>query len=129
MITRLVSAAAFLLMAGQSAGAPAAAAQAEQPTPVEGVTVTTPRRGPTPEELSDLRIEQELFRLWKEQPQRVVCAVPPKTGTRLPQPVCGSVERWFNARTPEAIAAGRAPWQLVAEIKKNKRKVGQGRSG
>ena len=125
MISHLASAAAFLVL---SLAAPAVAQ--EQATTVDGVVVNAPRAGLTPADLTDVRIEQELVKAWKANPEQVVCAVPRKTGTRLPQPVCGTLQVWFDARTPEELFQERAPWQLVEEIKKNKRKVGsRGRRG
>ena len=125
MISSLVSAAAAMLLL-QAAPAPAQ----DAPASVEGVVVEgkrTPRPAP---DLTDAKIEKGLFQLLETQPQRVVCAQWAKTGTRLESPVCGSVERWFNAREPEDVAAGRAPWQLVEEIKRNKRKAASaGRRG
>ena len=123
MISSLAHAAAaiFLLQA-----APAAQ---DAPASVEGVVVEgkrTPRPAP---DLTDAKIEKGLFQLLETQPQRVVCAQWAKTGTRLVTPVCGTVERWFNAREPGEIAAGRAPWALVEEIKRNKRKAASARRG
>jgi hypothetical protein len=126
MISHLASAVAFLILS--VAGSPTVAQ--EQATTVEGVVVNAPRPGLTAQELDDTRIEQELFKALKANPEQVVCAVPRGTGTRMPQPVCGSLQRWFNARTPAEISRDRAPWQLVEEVKKNKRKVSsRGRKG
>jgi hypothetical protein len=119
MISHIASAAAFLVLA---VAAPAAVAQ-EQATTVEGVVVNAPKAGLTPEELNDRRIEQELFKAWKANPQQVVCAVPRSTTTRMAQPVCGSLQSWFNSRSMAELSKDRAPWQLVEEVKKNKRKA------
>ena len=90
---------------------------------VEGLTVTSQRAKTPVQDMTDKVIEDQLFALLESQPDRVVCAVPKKTGSRMPKPVCGTVERWFNARTPAEIAAGKPPWRLMDEIRKNRRKV------
>ena len=123
-----------LLLTALAALALAADAPAGTPPPaentVEGVMVAAPRPvRSAAEELSDRTIEAQLFQLREQQPDRVVCTTRSKTGTRMPQPVCGSLERWFNARGAEDVAAGRAPWQLVEEIKKNKRKAAAANGG
>ena len=122
MIASLVSASALIFLTQAAAPAP------EAPDAVEGVVVEGRRPARPAPDLTDAKIEQGLFALLEKQPQRVVCAEWAKTGTRLATPVCGTVERWFNAREPADIAAGRAPWQLVEEIKRNKRKA-SGRRG
>jgi hypothetical protein len=72
---------------------------------------------------SDRDIEQALFKLLEDDPERVVCAHGARTGTRMAKPVCGTVRRWFNARHPGDVAANRAPWQLVGQIKKARNQV------
>jgi len=103
-------------------------AAADAPTTVEGVSVTA-APPPSTVGLTDQVIEAQLFKLLESDPERVVCAEPPRTGTRLPQPVCGSLRRWFDARTPAEVIKNRAPWALVEEIKKNKRKASARRRG
>ena len=125
MISHIASAAAFLML---SVAAPAVAQ--EQATTVDGVVVNAPKPGLTAEDLNDRRIEQELFKAWKANPEQVVCAVPRSTTTRMSQPVCGSLQSWFNSRSMAELSKDRAPWQLVEEVKKNKRKVSaRGRRG
>ena len=121
MITALIFAAALSGAADQTA------ASAQNANTVEGLTVMSRPKSNPADPLTDRTIETQLFQLLETQPERVVCASPPQTGTRLPKPVCGSVERWFNARKPEDVAANRAPWQLIEEIKKNKRKAAAAR--
>lgn len=113
MITALVFAAALTGMADP----------AQDANTVEGLTVTGAPKRAAVESMSDKVIEDQLFQLLETQPDRVVCAVPRKTGSRMPKPVCGTVERWFNARTPAEIAAGKPPWRLMDEIRKNQRKI------
>ena len=122
MITALIFAAA--LVGGTDQTTPTAAQDANT---VEGLTVMS-RPKSASADLTDRVIEDQLFQLWESQPERMVCAQPPATGTRMPKPVCGTLDRWFNARRPEDVVAKRAPWQLVEEIKKNKRKASARRS-
>jgi hypothetical protein len=104
------------------AGTPAPRDQNDGPAPGEEVdeVVVTAKRAPPPLP-ADIQIEQALFKLLETDPQRVVCTRRAPTGTRVPRVTCGSVERWFGARTPEDVADERAPWQLVEQIKFNRR--------
>ena len=115
MISTLVAASFSLLVA---AGADAAHAQA----PAQAAEAPAQRA-------TDREIEEALFRLLEQDPERVVCAYPPQTGTRMPRAVCGSVARWFGARHPDDVAARRAPWQLVDQIKKGRREWQQKQRG
>ncbi len=101
----------------------AATVQGEEPSLGEEVeeVVVTAKRAP-PLRATDIEIEKALFQLLDTDPQRVVCTRRAPTGTRVPRVTCGSVERWFNARTPEDKADKRAPWQLVDQIKINRQK-------
>ncbi len=99
------------------------AVQGDGPAPGETVdeVVVTAKRAPPPIP-ADVVIEKALFRLLETDPQRVVCTRRAPTGTRVPRVTCGSVERWFDARTPEDKLEERAPWQLVEQIKINRHK-------
>ena len=59
----------------------------------------------------------------ERDPERVLCSVRVGTGSRQPRTTCSSIQRWFNARRPDEIAEGKAPWQLVEEIKEQRRKA------
>ena len=72
---------------------------------------------------SDEDIRRSLFEMLARDPERVVCSVRVGTGSRQARTTCSSLRRWFNARRPDEIAEGKAPWQLVEEIKDQRRKA------
>ncbi|MDP8916863.1 MAG: hypothetical protein M3M95_06640 [Pseudomonadota bacterium] len=72
---------------------------------------------------SDFDIHAGLHRALELDPERVVCATRLRTGSKIPRSTCGSLRRWFDSRTPAEIADGDAPWQLVEEIKEQRRKA------
>ena len=72
---------------------------------------------------ADLDIEKALWRALESNPERVVCSARVETGSRQQQQTCGSLRRWFDARTPGEVADKRAPWQLIEEIKEQRRKA------
>ena len=112
MITTLATALSLLL-----AGAQPAQAQIHQ---------TGARSMPAASALdaTDREIEEALFKLLRDDPQRVVCVEKARaTPTRVGKPMCASVERWFNARPASDVESNRAPMQLVDQIKKSRRKA------
>ena len=72
---------------------------------------------------ADLDIHKGLHRALELDPERVVCATRIRTGSKIPRSTCGSLRRWFDSRTPAEISNGDAPWQLVEEIKEQRRKA------
>lgn len=78
----------------------------------------------------DEDIRRDLWRALEQNPERVVCSTRAKTGTRIPRPTCGTLRRWFDARLMTEVQNKEAPWQLVEEIKEQRRKsLAQARSG
>jgi hypothetical protein len=78
---------------------------------------------------SEAEIEDALWDLLARDPERVVCTRQTMLGSRQPRVACGTVKRWFDARKPEEIAAKRAPWQLVEQIKKGRKEALQKHRG
>ena len=72
---------------------------------------------------ADRDIQVGLWRALETDPKRVVCASHIATGTKMPRQTCGSLQEWFDARTPGEIAERMPPSQLVEEIKVQRRKV------
>lgn len=72
---------------------------------------------------ADEDIRRALFQSHAQEPDRRVCTVQILVGSRQPRRTCGTLREWFAARTPSQVAAEEAPWQLVEEIKKQRRKV------
>jgi hypothetical protein len=71
----------------------------------------------------DEDIRRDLWRALEQNPERVVCSTRAKTGTRIPRPTCGTLRRWFDARILSEVQNEDAPWQLVEEIKEQRRKA------
>lgn len=80
---------------------------------------------------SDEDIRRALFAMVQKDPERVVCSIRTQTGTRQPRTSCATLKNWFAHRTPREIQAKEAPWQLVEEIKEQRKKamMRAGRSG
>lgn len=72
---------------------------------------------------ADVDIERALWRALEADPERIVCSSRVATGSHQQRQTCGSLQRWFDARTPGEIAAKRAPWQLIEEIKEQRKKA------
>lgn len=74
---------------------------------------------------SDIDIDKGIWAALAANPERTVCVTRVSTGSRRKKPTCGTLRSWFDTRRPGDIAAGRAPWQLVEEIKHQRSKQRQ----
>ena len=99
-----------------------AVALSGQPMAVSNTPEQAPAAAPAAR-ATNADIEDALWKLLETDPERVVCTEQMITGSRQPRAVCGSVKRWFNARTPTEKATRQPPWQLVEEITKNRKKA------
>lgn len=72
---------------------------------------------------ADRDIDAGLWRALEIAPDRVVCASRTPTGTKMPRQTCGSLRSWFASRRVAEIRERRAPWQLIEEIKEQRKKV------
>ena len=110
----LTLALATLVMTAQpGAGAPDAA------TPAPLVRSSTLLALPS----ADEDIRRALLQSHAQQPERRVCTLQVLTGSRQPRQICGTLREWFQQRTPAEVQADEAPWQLVEEIKRQRRKA------
>jgi hypothetical protein len=78
---------------------------------------------------ADEDIRRALFEMHVQDPERRVCTTQILTGSRQPRKTCGTLKEWFATRKPGDVQANRAPWQLVEEIKKQRRKVNAQQGG
>jgi hypothetical protein len=78
---------------------------------------------------ADEDIRQALFEMHVQDPERRVCTTQVLTGSRQARQTCGTLKEWFATRSPGDVLANKAPWQLVEEIKKQRRKVNVRRGG
>lgn len=106
--------------AGLLGGAEPGAASTAAPSP-DQTAARAARLAALP--AADLDIHNGLHRALELDPERLVCATRLRTGSKIPRSTCGSLRRWFDSRTPAEISNGDAPWQLVEEIKEQRRKV------
>lgn len=72
---------------------------------------------------SDEDIQRALKSMLERDPERLVCSIRVHTGSRQPRKSCSTLRAWFNNRLPGEIAQDEAPWQLVEEIKDQRRKA------
>ena len=112
MLSSLLAAALTVALAGQPQAVAATSSPAEQSA-----------------RATNAKIEQALWNLLEQDPERVLCTRQVLTSSRQPRTTCGSVKRWFDSRRPEEKAAERAPWQLVAEIVRQRARAAGRRSG
>ena len=121
MLVSVIAAASFALIT--AADAPAAA----QPTAADRAAAAAAAEAA--DRSTDHEIEQALWKLLNEDPDRVVCTEQVILGSRQPRAACGTVKRWFDARQPSEVARQKAPWQLVEQIKKGRKEALQKRRG
>jgi len=69
---------------------------------------------------SDEEINRGLIQAFERSPERRVCASYTVTGTRQPREVCGTLQSWFNSRTPGEVRRRRAPYYLIEEVKERR---------
>lgn len=72
---------------------------------------------------ADEDIRRALFEALSRDPEQKVCTTQTLTGSRQPRKTCGTIREWFRERTTAEVQAKEAPWQLVEEIKKQRRRV------
>jgi hypothetical protein len=72
---------------------------------------------------TDQDIEVGLWRALEANPERVVCSIRTHTGSRQARTSCATLKNWFANRLPREIQKGDAPWQLVEEIKDQRKKA------
>jgi hypothetical protein len=72
---------------------------------------------------TDEDIRRALFEMLARDPERVVCSIRTQTGSRQPRTSCATLKNWFANRRPGEIASEEAPWQLVEEIKEQRKKA------
>jgi hypothetical protein len=117
----LIALAAGALVSGTAPAEVAAANPTVEPTRTERLHARP---------AGDEDIRRDLWLALEQNPERVVCSTRAKTGTRIPRPTCGTLRRWFDARLVSEVQNEDAPWQLVEEIKEQRRKsLSQARSG
>jgi hypothetical protein len=72
---------------------------------------------------ADEDIRRDLFEALARNPEQRVCTNQTLTGSRQPRRTCGTLQHWFAERTSAEVQAREAPWQLVEEIKRQRRKA------
>ena len=72
---------------------------------------------------TDADIQRALFQMLERDPERVVCSIRTHTGSRQPRTSCATLANWFAHRLPAEIQRDEAPWQLVEEIKEQRKKA------
>lgn len=72
---------------------------------------------------SDEDIDRALWQMLERDPERVVCSIRVHTGSRQKRTSCATLDAWFRSRKPQEIQARDAPWQLVEEIKEQRKKA------
>ena len=72
---------------------------------------------------SDEDINRSLIEMLERDPERVVCSIRTHTGSRQPRTSCATLRAWFANRRPGEIRNNDAPWQLVEEIKEQRKKA------
>lgn len=78
---------------------------------------------PATKRAGDLEIRQALLDEYAANPDRKVCIQRTFTGSRQPRAVCGPLRSFWAMRPAREVAAGDPPWELVEQIKENRRKV------
>ena len=72
---------------------------------------------------SDLDIQRALWAAYQSNPEKNVCVTRTLTGSHQPRQVCGTLQRWFAARTPDEVSRKEPPSPLVEGIKEERRKA------
>ena len=72
---------------------------------------------------SDLDIQRALWAAYQSNPEKNVCVTRTLTGSHQPRQVCGTLQRWFAARTPDEVSRREPPSPLVEGIKEERRKA------
>lgn len=72
---------------------------------------------------SDLDIRRALLAAHQATPEKSVCVTRTLTGSKQPRQICGTLARWFAARSAGEVAQGHPPSQLVEGIKEERRKA------
>jgi hypothetical protein len=78
---------------------------------------------PTAKRAGDAAIREALLQEHKANPERKVCIQRVFTGSRQPRAVCGTLKEFFEQRRPDEVSAGDPPYELIEQVKENRRKV------